>query len=175
MNEIIITETLKNKKYEWFFDKLLVIDSDFLLDNDFFNTINDIDIYNRRTVTYIVYQIILNNDLKPNILQKPNGGFSFRDKVNKKYGPSLGIYHVHLENEMVLLWYVEKRLDGELYLNIDYFKHPNNYIDQLRNIYKSNYGFNIENNTYFKNNISNTYLKENRYILFFKNFLSKIK
>lgn len=76
---------------------------------------------------------------------------------------------------MVLLWYVEKRLDGELYLNIDYFKHPNNYIDQLRNIYKSNYGFNIENNTYFKNNISNTYLKENRYILFFKNFLSKIK
>ena len=84
MNVIKIVDSLKSKDIDYFYTHLYDNESDFLLDNDFFNTINDIDIYNRRTVTYIVYQIILNNDLKPSILQKPNGGFSFRDKVNKK-------------------------------------------------------------------------------------------
>jgi len=103
MNEVIIDETFKNKKYDWFFDELLIIDSDFLLDNNFFNILDNIDKVNKRTVSYIVYQILLNNDLKPIILEQPSGGFSFRDRINKKYGPSLGIYHAHLENGMVLI------------------------------------------------------------------------
>lgn len=45
------------------------------------------------------------------------------------------------------------------------------YIDDLRKIYKSNYGFNIENGRYFKDLMNNTYLKENKNNIYFMKHL----
>lgn len=72
---------------------------------------------------------------------------------------------------MVLIWYLEKRFDDELYLVIDYIKHPNDYKDNLIKIFKTDFGFNILTMNFFKNYKNNTYLKENKFILIFKNFL----
>ena len=73
---------------------------------------------------------------------------------------------------MVLLWYVSKRSNDELNLEIEYIQHPSdvdNYKSILKNIYKNTDGFNTITSKYFKDYINTTYLKDH-FILRWFNF-----
>ena len=61
MNVVIIPEILNKKSYDWFCNELSIIESNFLLDRNLFDDIDDIDKYNKTLVSYIVYQIIIKN------------------------------------------------------------------------------------------------------------------
>lgn len=173
MNPVKIPINLKSKSIDWYFTNLYDNDSYINLDNNIYDTIDTIDNYNKIIVIYIIYQIITNSNLEPINMETPSGGFNFRNKNGKSFTDQLGIYHAHLENEMVLIWYLEKRLDNELYLIIDYIKHPESYKKILIGIFNTKYGFNIITNKYFNDYKSKTYLKENKYVKMFKFFLIK--
>lgn len=101
MNVVIIPEILNKKSYDWFCNELSIIESNFLLDRNLFDDIDDIDKYNKTLVSYIVYQIILNSDLEPKCLETPNGGLGFRNKIGKSFDTPLAfITHI-----WKMIWY----------------------------------------------------------------------
>lgn len=173
MNKVIIEPDL-NIKDQSFFNKsfaknrsIFDISKDIII---FVNSLNNRG--DRQIIYYVLYKIITENRLDVNISPTPNNGLLFTDYDNK--GNSLEIFHCHLNNDMILIWYVEKDSSNNLNLKIEYIKHPNdNYKLVLKNIYKNTDGFNIITNEYFKNYRSSTYLKDN-FIEKWFNFKNKL-
>ena len=116
---------------------------------------------------YIVYLIISKNTLEP-IINTPRNGLAFSGKLNDI---DLGIYHAHLEDNNVLMWYVIKNEYNELILKLKCIKHPQNYDSVLKEIMKDPNGYDTTRNQYFKDYMNRTYLKENKYVLMFKDFI----
>ena len=155
------------------FDKeLITIDSDYYLDSETLILLDDIDISNRDTVKYVVYKILLKSKVFTDLNPTPKNGIEFVNKINRK--EYLGIYHIHLNNEMVLIWYIELK-DNQYYLKLEYLKHPKSYKDILKSIYNKPYAYDVYKKEFLKNCIHNTEFNENKYILNFKTFLNRFR
>lgn len=75
---------------------------------------------NIRLLYYVLYEILSQDTLTPTLNNTPtNGLLLFNKETNKSYD----IYHVHLEEGCILLWYLiwnEKSMS----IHFDYIKHP---------------------------------------------------
>ena len=161
MNEIIIEKSLSNKNISWYYKELYNNNSDFNIKNDVYELLPNISKDNEILILYVLYKIITDNILDVNISPTPRNGLSFTDLDNKPN--SLGIYHCHLKNNMVLIWYVEKDSNNDFNIKIEYIIHPtltDNYKITLKNIYKNKDGFNTITGDYFSNYRFFTYLKD---------------
>lgn len=138
------------------------------VENDVLNYIELIHGKSSLLAYYIVYMIVSNNTLEPNI-NSPRNGLAFSDRLNNV---DLGIYHAHLEDSNVLIWYIVKNEYSELLLKVKCIKHPQSYDTILKEIMKTTNGYDIVRKQYFKDYINNTYLKENKYVLLFKEFFN---
>lgn len=173
MNKVIIEDEL-NIKENSFFNKVFAKNkSRYKLSKDLIKEVNDIENRgDRQIIYYVLYKIITENKLDINISPTPKNGLLFIDFDNKsKY---LGIYHCHLNNTKVLIWYVSKDQNDILNLEIKYIDHPiDDYKSTLKNIYKNTDGYNIITNEYFKNYRKSTYLKDSfiqKWLNFINNF-----
>lgn len=170
-----VPNSFKNYTFSKIIDMIIDInfDSNIYINDDTLNIINDINNNdNKLLIYYIIYRIISDNDLNVSDIITPKNGLSFRDLKSKE---SLGIYHAHLNDYMVLIWYINKYDDG-YELNIEYIKHPNDmYKNILKKIYNLNNSFHLYEYDYMKNLYINSYLNENKYILSFWNFLKIYK
>jgi len=158
MRIVYIDDKYKNIN---FFSGLLISESSILLSNDDMIIIENIDIKNKKIVEYIVYRILDEENLVPDIKLTPINGLEYINKMDISKG--LGIYHAHLNNDMVLTWYLEY-IDGDFYLKLIYDKHPNtndSYKPMLTNIYKNPKSYDI---------IRGKYLKEKLRVLNFNDF-----
>lgn len=175
MRPVKIEYSLKDKDCDWYFLELYTLNSIFSFEYDTEVCIENMPDNDKLTSLYVLYKIIKNDNLLPNINLKPNRGILFRNRNKKdilsndllKYDP-LGIYHCHLNNDMVLIWYIEKNLNNFI-IRIKYIKHPSdNYKNILTEIYKNDLGYNLIKMEYFKDYFKNVYLSERKYI--FLNF-----
>ena len=124
---------------------------------------------------YVIYQILKNNDISPSSLNpKPSNGIELKNPTNLK---PLGIYHIHLDDKYVLLWYLEWNETGYS-IKFLYEKHPpmnDDYRTIIETIYKDdNDGYNFELSDYFKNlkNILNFDISE---VMKFDEFLLSLE
>jgi len=171
MNKVILEGDLNNKKIKYFIKRISNNKSDFEISNSLKKDISLIpNRGDQQIIYYVLYKIITENKLDIDISPTPNNGLSFTDYDNKPN--SLGIYHCHLNNNKVLIWYVEKVSTNILNLEIEYIDHPtDDYKSVLKNIYKNTNGYNTITNQYFKNYRSKTYLKDS----FIQKWLNFIK
>ena len=148
-------------------------DDDFKVNNDTLALIETIHGDSCLIAYYIVYLIVSNNTLLPNI-NTPKNGLAFNSKIdsNKSNDITIGIYHAHLPDENVLIWYVARDEYNELILKVKCIKHPQSYDTILRDIMKTTDGYDIFRKQYLKDYLKDTYLKENKYILMFKDFFN---
>ena len=154
-----------------FMNKIITIDSDYLIDLETLEFLENIDKINKDLVHYITYRILNDDTLMPNIYLIPKNGLEFINKKNRLLG--LGVYHAHLNNEMVLSWYVEYN-DGDYFLKFIYEKHPDSndsYKKMLKSIYRNNKSYNVFTNKYLIDDIHNTEFNENIYVLNFNEFI----
>ena len=156
---------------DWFKKFIETYNSNYQVDINYLNNlISTIENVNIKLLLYLIYQILLTNELSPLSLNpKPLNGIEFRNPNNNK---QLGVYHIHLNDGYVLIWYVSWNEMG-IMLNFKYLKHPpsnDNYTKILKEIYKSEYGYNFELGDYFKDltNILNFNINE---ILNYYNFV----
>jgi hypothetical protein len=160
MNKVILESDLNDKKIKYFIKRISNNKSDFEIPK---SLMKDISLIQNRgdqqIIYYVLYKIITENKLHVNISPKPNKGLLFTDYDNKPN--TLEIFHCHLNNNKVLIWYVSKDSNNNLNLEIEYIDHPDDdYKSVLKNIYKNTDGYNTIINQYFKNYISKTYLKD---------------
>jgi len=179
MRIIKIPNEFKNSKYtfEWFYNVIKSQKSSiYLINKEILNEILLIEnLENLKLVLYIIYKILIQNSLTPNISPTPSNGIEFKNPNSNEY---LGIYHAHLNDGYVLIWYLIYNEYGYC-LNFDYIKHPpanDNYKTIIKDIYgRNDDGFNLEYDEYFINlfNILNFDIKEIK-ILKFKEYLFKL-
>ena len=158
MNKVIIPEEINNKDYLFLVNKLLKNKSKFIISSLIINFAKNIENRgDRQIILYVLYKIITDIKLDLDISPIPKNGLEFNDYNNDN---PLGIFHCHLNNDKVLIWYVEK-INDKLNIKIEYIDHPqDNYESVLKKIYNSPYGYNMNINEYFKNYKSETYLKD---------------
>lgn len=148
-----IPKEFKKYNYSFYYNFIKSYkDSLFQIDNKSLLALLNIDSNNIVLSFYVIYQILISNDLSPSSLNpKPSNGIELTNPNTKKL---LGIYHIHLDSGYVLLWYLRWDEKGH-FINFEYIKHPpsnDNYETIIKNIYKRNDdGFNIELNDYFIN------------------------
>lgn len=116
------------------------------------------DFENLKIILYILISILENNNLAPsNLNPKPSNGIQLSNPDTKF---PLGVYHVHLNNSYVLIWYITNNRFGKNII-MEYIKHPpgnDNYLTILQDIYSRNDdGFNEDRNVYFKDSTKETY------------------
>ena len=153
-----------------FLDKIYDKDSRFLIDNETESLLYNIDSVNIDIVGYIVYRILESDTILPDIYDRPRSGLEFLDKNNSE---EMYIFHAHLKNEMILIWYIDY-INGDYYLRLKYLKHPNSYKDILKEIYSDKNSYDMRKNKYLKDILSNSYLNEKYSILNFNDFLKYI-
>jgi hypothetical protein len=147
--------------------------SDFIFDID-----NILIIKNSRNLLlslYIIHLISISNDISANnINPKPLNGIQLINPENNKL---IGIYHAHLNDNFILIWYLCWNENGYI-IKFEYLIHPpanDNYQSIIKEIYKRNDdGFNLELNDYFinLNNIVNFNINED--VLKFNQYINKI-
>jgi len=172
MNKVIIENDLNNEDQAFFNKSFAKNKSKFNLSKELLKFVNNIQNRgDRQIIYYVIYRIITDKDIvNIGISPTPNKGLSFIDYDNKPN--SLGIYHCHLNNNKVLIWYVSKDANDILNLEIEYIDHPtDDYKSVLKNIYTNTNGYNTITNQYFKNYRSKTYLKDS----FIQKWLNFIK
>jgi len=171
MNKVIIENDLNNEDQAFFNKSFAKNKSKFNLSKELLKFVNNIQNRgDRQIIYYVIYKIITENKLHVNISPRPNKGLLFTDYDNKPN--TLEIFHCHLNNNKVLIWYVEKDYNDILNLEIEYIDHPtDDYKFVLKNIYKNTNGYNTITNQYFKNYRSKTYLKDS----FIQKWLNFIK
>lgn len=170
MNVVEVPGSFKNYTIKKMIDMILNIsfNSDIFIDENHLLSFDNIDNDNKLIVYYIIYRIIKDERLNISDINSPRNGLAFRDK---KSGDIFSIYHAHLKNDMVLIWYVIKNEDDFYELKLEYVKHPDKYENILRRIYTDCESYSLEKNDYLKNLYKNTYLKENKIILKFLEFI----
>ena len=171
MNIVEIDRKYKGYDNDFYYINIPQIDSKFKVDDDLVDYLETIQGDSCLIAYYIVYLIVSGNNLEPNI-NTPKNGLSFNSKIDsdKSNDIIIGIYHAHLPDENVLLWYVVVDEYNELVLKIRCIKHPEKYDLILRDIMKIPNGYDIYRKEFFKDYLKHTYLKENKYILMFKEF-----
>ena len=171
LRTVNIENSLVKKNISFYYKELYSNNSDFNITNDTFNKINGIDKNDEILILYVLYKIITENKIDPNSINPtPKRGLFFSDLKTKK---SLGIYHCHLHDNMVLIWYLEKYSNGDFNLEIEYIQHPRSYDNILKHIYKNTDGWNLYTGKYFKDYINTTYLKDHfiqKWFNFIRNF-----
>jgi hypothetical protein len=161
VNKVIIEDEINVKEQGFFNKEFYKNKSDFSLSKEVIKEVNDIENRgDRQIIYYVLYKIITDKKLDINISPSPKNGLLFTDYDNKP--KSLEIFHCHLNNSKVLIWYVTKDQNDVLNLEIKYIDHPDDdYKSILIDIYKSTDGYNTVTNEYFKNYQKSTYLKDN--------------
>jgi hypothetical protein len=154
MREIRIPSPFNRYDTDWFYQYIKTYNSEFYIDikrlDNLIDRINSE--INIKSILYVIYQILINNDLSPSSLNpKPSNGIELRNPTNLN---PLGIYHIHLDDKYVLLWYLEWN-DNGYSIKFLYEKHPptnDNYRTIIESIYNGNNdGYNFELEDYFKN------------------------
>jgi len=144
------------------------IDIKYLL--NFISKIEEDD--NIKPILYILYQILLTNDLSPiGLNPKPSNGIELKNPTNNK---PFGIYHLHLNEQYVFIWYASWDKNG-IFLNFRYIKHPlgnDNYETIIKEIYKNSNGYNFELENYFNDLLMILNFNINE-VLRFKEFINK--
>ena len=170
MNVVEVPNSIKQYSFSKLEDLILSINqkSIIYIDDNHLLSFDNIDNDNKLIVYYIIYRIIKDERLNISDINSPRNGLAFRDK---KSGDIFSIYHAHLKNDMVLIWYVIKNDDDFYELKLEYVKHPDKYDNILRRIYTDSESYSLEKNDYLKNLYKNTYLKENKIILKFLEFI----
>ena len=173
MNKVIVEPELNIKEKPFFNKEFSKNKSDFKLSKNLLKFVNEIENRgDRQIIYYVIYKIITEGKLDIDISPTPKNGLSFTDLDNKP--KSLGIYHCHLNNSKVLIWYVSKDSDNNINLEIQYINHPSDdYKSVLKYIYENTDGYNTVTNQYFKDYRGSTYLKDS--FRFIKKWLSFIK
>ena len=167
MKIVEINDEYKNFKIDDYDDLIQDSESMISVNRECLNSIEMIHGESCILAYYIVYLIVSSDSLIPNI-KTPSNGLMFGDKSNNS---KIGIYHAHLKDENVLIWYVEKNNSNDLILKVNCIQHPNKYEPILKEIMNSSNGYDTIRGMYFKDYIKDTYLKENKLILMFKDFL----
>lgn len=171
MRIVNIPSTFNKYDSEWYINFIRSYDSRFYINGIYLNLIlSKVDEVNINIVLYVIYQILINDNLSTSSLNpKPSNGIELLNPFNLK---PIGIYHVHLKNGYVLLWYLEWNEMGYS-LRFLYEKHPpmnDNYKTIIESIYNGdNDGYNIELQNYFKDikSILNfNILEYNKFVLF---------
>lgn len=173
MNVVKIDTKFIKYNEAYYYEHIGYIESDFLIENSTLNYLDSINGDSCLIAYYIVYLIVSGNNLEPNI-NTPKNGLAFNSKIdsNKSNDITIGIYHAHLPDENVLIWYVVRDEYNELILKVKCIKHPESYDTILRGIMKTTDGYDTIRKQYFKDYLKDTYLKENKYILMFKDFFN---
>ena len=170
MNKVRIPDELNEKDSLFFVSKIIKIKSDIHISKDVIYFVNNIENRgDKQIILYVLYKIAMGGRIDVVIDPTPKNGLQFTDYKSKE---SLCIFHCHLNNDKVLIWYLEK-INDKLNLKIEYIDHPqDDYKMILNNIYKNSNGYNIYTNQYFKDYKNNTYLKDN-FIFKWKDFIKK--
>ena len=169
MNVIKIPRNYKQYDILFFFNFIKTYtESKYIINKQQINNISKIDNYdNQQLILYVIYEILISDNLVAPVFPTPNNGMKLIINKDKESFHS-GIYHAHLNDEYVLIWYITWDEYG-VHLNLEYLKHPSDdYKSLIKRIYKVEYGYNENYYDYFIN-ISKI-IKEN-IITKFKRFL----
>jgi hypothetical protein len=173
MNVVNINKKHLGYNNDFYYINIPLINSKFKVEDNLVDYLETIHGDSCLIAYYIVYLIVSGNNLEPNI-NTPKNGLAFNSKIdsNKSNDITIGIYHAHLPDENVLIWYVVRDEYNELILKVKCIKHPESYDTILRGIMKTTDGYDTIRKQYFKDYLKDTYLKENKYILMFKDFFN---
>lgn len=166
MRTVEIPKDFLKLNKEYYYVEIPDIECDYDIEQELLDHIESIHGSSCLLAYYVVYLIVSENTLLPNI-KTPRTGLPFFDKITNT---NLSIYHAHLEDNNVLIWYVDKNDSNDLILRIKCIKHPNKYDSIIKEIMLLPNSYDTINDRYMKDNINNTYLKENKFILMFKEF-----
>ena len=174
MNAVKIPLPFKSYDNSWFINFITTYKSNYfeVRKSELVNIINLADESNIKIILYVIYQIILNDLIDPSSINpKPNG----IELKNPNTLVPLGIYHIHLNDGYVLLWYLIWNKNNKI-IKFEYLQHPprnDNYKTIIKEIYQRNdKGFNETEVDYFIDiqHILNFDINENL-IMTFKDFI----
>lgn len=148
MNIVNIKNNYKNYKIDDYDRMICETESIYLVDKEYLDYIDDISGDNSKKAYYITYLIVKDNVIEPDI-ETPKRGLTFFDRSGEL--SKIGIYHAHLDETNILIWYLIKNEYGDLILRSIYMKHPDRYESILKDIMNSPNGYDIIRNEYFKN------------------------
>ena len=149
---LILISKFISKPYEQYIEDFENIACNYYIDYENLNSvINDcINDYHVKCCLYICYAIVVGNKIDPYISTGvPKSGMELVDKRTNNIG--MGIYHIHLPDSKVFLWYLTWSERG-FFIKMKYITHPpanDDYISIAKEIYNDVDGFNISLNKYF--------------------------
>jgi hypothetical protein len=124
MRVVIIPKELRKYDSSWFINFTLSYnDTRFIIDeSEIINLINSVSVNstNLKLVLFIIYSIIISDSLTPKIRLIPENGIELKNPENSNL---FGIYHAHLEEGHILIWYMTFNSDGYK-IKFEYLKHP---------------------------------------------------
>jgi len=178
MNIAKIPKPFKNYENAWFINfintfKFISFDINKLEIAKLIDLSNESNI---KIILYTIHQMLVCDSINPpTINPKPTNGIELK---NPNTSELFGIYHIHLNDGFVLLWYLIWNESGQ-HIKFNYLKHPpsnDNYKTIIKEIYKRNDdGYNLDIESYFINSqhILNSYINE-KIIMTFKDFIKNL-
>ena len=172
MRTLIIPRNLNKYDINFFYNFIKTYkESVYIINNDhLYKLLSNIEYSNLKIVLYTIYQILINDSLYPtSLFPTPSNGIELKNPDTQDL---LGIYHAHLNDEYILIWYLTWNEEGQI-IKFEYIKHPSdNYKKIINEIYNRNDdGFNIEFGEYFKDITNIVKYNINEKILHFKDFI----
>lgn len=138
----------EDRKYDWRFFQNFIKTNKCDFNFDIIDILSIPNLENLRLSLYIIYSISRSNSIIPPIHPTPKDGIELKNKSNYT---GFGIYHAHLNDSNVLIWYLTWSNKGYI-IKFRYIEHPplsDDYRSIIQEIYKDSIGFNISIGEYF--------------------------
>lgn len=178
MRIVKLNRKLKNVTNLDILNKIINIqNSYYFIEPDTLNEFLDIDNYkNSKLILYTIYTILKSNNLTPTELQPtPQHGLQLSNPTTKE---SYGIYHLHLRNKYILIWYLVITPEHGNTIKLEYLPHPppkDDYRTIVKDIYsRDDFGYNSDIGELFTN-IPNIIKESKKYISLYKTFINNSK
>lgn len=176
MKTVQISKKLKNFTVPEIIDNISELGSGDYITNNVKNILSNIsDERNAKLVLYVIHTILKSNNLSPKELRPtPEHGIQLSNPTTKE---PYGIYHIHLRNKYVLIWYLVINPEYGNIINFEYMPHPppnDDYRTVVKDIYnRGDFGYNSDKGEFFMN-IPNIIKESNKYISLYKQFINNI-